>query len=89
MHTGRTVAQDDAGRELLFDDLPRWERQLRVASLDEAMRLLAFDKFHKLTQKEIRCIAEYGSIQIDQEVFFQFRPPSARAKRWRPAWPTR
>ena len=66
-----SAAERNANKELLLQDLHDWERKLRLPSLNEAIRLLASDKFHKLTEKEIRCIAEYGAIQIDDEVFFR------------------
>ena len=66
-----SAAERNANKELLLQDLHDWERKLRLPSLNEAIRLLASDKFHKLTEKEIRSIAEYGAIQIDDEVFFR------------------
>jgi hypothetical protein len=70
-HMQNSAAERNANKELLLQELHDWERKLRLPSLNEAIRLLASEKFHKLTEKEIRCIAEYGAIQIDDEVFFR------------------
>lgn len=51
-------------------DLHRWERALTLPSLCEAIRLLRSDKFRNLTSHHLRCIAEYGAIEIDDETFF-------------------
>ena len=57
-------------REQLLAELRRWERQLVLRSLDEAIRLIRSGKVEKLTGQHIHCIAEYDAITIDGEGFF-------------------
>jgi hypothetical protein len=69
------ATHDDAGRQdsarsELLAELRIWQRQLRLRSLEEAIRLIASDKIEKLTNQHIRCIAEYDAITIDGESFF-------------------
>ena len=65
----RTV-ECDLGKDRWLDALRDWERYLTLAAVDEAIRLLESDQFEKLTDRQVRCIAEYGAITIDDESFF-------------------
>lgn len=47
-----------------------WQRRLTLASVNEAIRLLQSEKFQKLTNQHVHCIAEYRAIEIDDESFF-------------------
>jgi hypothetical protein len=59
-----------AVKQRLLAELHNWERQLVVQSLNEAIRLMQSKKAEKLTAHHLHAIAEYGAIQIDEEVFF-------------------
>jgi hypothetical protein len=62
--------QQHPAKEELLAELRRWERQLVLRSLEEAIRLIESDKAEKLTGRHIHCIAEYDAITIDGECFF-------------------
>jgi hypothetical protein len=51
--------------------LRRHELLLTIASLEEAIRLLRSEKFDALTNEHVRVVAEYGSIEIGNEAFFE------------------
>ena len=72
MHARRNGAvKYNSASEQLFAELHRWERTLTLPSLNEAIRLLQSEKFQKLTGQQVHCIAEYRSIRIDEESFFE------------------
>jgi hypothetical protein len=52
-------------------ELRRHEQRLTLASLEEAIRLLRSEKFDALTDEHLRAVAEYGSIEIGDEAFFE------------------
>jgi hypothetical protein len=52
-------------------ELRRHEQRLTLASLEEAIRLLRSEKFDALTDEQLRAVAEYGSIEIGDEAFFE------------------
>ena len=54
----------------LLTELHQLERSLTIPSISEAIRLLESEKFGQLTSEQIRCIAEYQPIVIDNELFF-------------------
>jgi hypothetical protein len=54
----------------LFTELHSWERQLRLRSLEEAIRLIDSKKVEKLTEQHIYRVAQYDAITIDGECFF-------------------
>ena len=62
---------DDPGKDRWPDSLRSWDRQLTLPAIDEAIRLLESDQFQKLTDQQLRCIAEYGAIKFDGERFFE------------------
>ena len=64
------VKQQHPAKERLLAELHRWERQLVLRSLDEAIRLIESDKIEKLSGQHLHCIAEYDAITIDGECFF-------------------
>lgn len=51
--------------------LRQHEQRLTIASLEEAIRLLRSEKFDALTHEHVRAVAEYGSIEIGNEAFFE------------------
>jgi hypothetical protein len=51
--------------------LQRHEQLLTLASLEEAIRLLRSEQFDSLTHEHVRAVAEYGSIEIGDEAFFE------------------
>lgn len=59
----------DAARMLA--DLHALQRRLTGPSIAEAIRLLESDKFARLTNGQIRNIAEYRPIAIEDEWFFK------------------
>jgi hypothetical protein len=59
-----------AAKNALLAELHTWERKLVLQSLSEAVRLIESEKVAKLTAQHLHAIAEYGSIWIDEEVFF-------------------
>jgi hypothetical protein len=64
------AAQQSPARRQRLTELLRLERGLTVPSLSEAIRLLESEKFHRLTSAQIRAIAQYQSIEIAGERFF-------------------
>ena len=56
---------------LLFAELWRHERRFTLPALEEAIRLLRSEKFRDLTSEHIRAVAEYRSIEIGDEIFFE------------------
>ena len=71
IHPQRSGAvSDHATKKRLLAELHSWERLLVLQSLNEAIRLMESDKAEKLTAQHLHAIAEYGAIQIDEEVFF-------------------
>jgi hypothetical protein len=73
------VEQQRPAKEPLLAELHRWERQLVLPSLNEAIRLIESDKVEKLTREHIHCIAEYDAIKIDGEWFFDKAFTSGKA----------
>lgn len=60
----------EADWQEILEELQDLEPGLRVGSLIEAIRLLGSDKFQELTPGQIRDVAEYRSIEIGEESFF-------------------
>ena len=65
----KSPTPDAEWRETL-EELQHLEPGLTVDSLTEAIRLLRSEKFQDLTDRQIRDIAEYRSIEIGEESFF-------------------
>ena len=76
---GGAVKQQHPAKERLLAELHRWERQLVLRSLNEAIRLIESDKVEKLTRQHIHGIAEYDAIKIDGECFFDKAFTSGKA----------
>ena len=57
--------------EILFAELQHHERRFTLPALEEAIRLLSSEKFSELTSEHIRDVAEYRSIEIGDEIFFE------------------
>jgi len=57
--------------DLLFAELQDHERRFTLPALEEAIRLLSSEKFSELTSEHIREVAEYRSIEIGEESFFE------------------
>ncbi len=70
----QTEAPRAAGQHSMADrmlaELRELERSLTIPSITEAIRLLESEKFDQLTSEQIRSIAEYQAIEIDEEKFF-------------------
>ncbi len=60
----------DAMIDRMLADLHELERKLTIPSIVEAIRLLNSGKFHQLTSEQIRSIANYQPIKIEDEWFF-------------------
>jgi len=73
------VEQHHQAKERLLAELHKWERQLVLRSLNEAIRLIESDKVGKLSGHHIHCIAEYHAITIDGERFFDKAFSSGKA----------
>jgi len=55
----------------LLDELHALQPQLTLPSISEAIRLLESDKFARVTDQDVKAIANYRSVEIDDETFFQ------------------
>jgi hypothetical protein len=53
------------------DQLHRFERSALTPALRETVRLLESDKFERLTEADIRAIANYRAVELDDEIFFE------------------
>ena len=53
------------------EQLHRFERRALTPALHETVRLLESDKFETLTEADIRAIANYRAVELDDEVFFE------------------
>ena len=53
------------------EQLHRFERSALMPALNETVRLLESDKFASLTEADIRTIANYRAVELDDEIFFE------------------
>lgn len=58
-------------RQRLRDELRRFQKQLTPPSLAEALRLLESPRAAELTARHVREVAEYRSIEVAGERFFE------------------
>lgn len=56
--------------DTLFRELHSLQSRLTLSSITEAIRLLKSDKFSRLTDRDVRDVANYRAIEIDDEPFF-------------------
>jgi len=56
--------------DMLLAELHSLQGRLTLASITEAIRLLESEKFSRLTDRDVRDVANYRSIEIDDEPFF-------------------
>jgi hypothetical protein len=62
---------EHSGRKSLIRYLHEFELQLRPAALEELIRLLRSSHFDVLTPAQIRDVAEYQTIEIEGERYFE------------------
>lgn len=56
--------------DTLLRELHSLQGRLTLSSIAEAIRLLESDKFQRLTDRDVRDVANYRAIEIDDETFF-------------------
>jgi hypothetical protein len=69
-----TEASDNNGsrvRDLLLSELHRFEWTVSLPALRESIRLIASGCFDRLTAAHIQDVANYRSIEVGDEVFFE------------------
>ena len=62
---------ENCGRSQFLDLLHEMELHLRPAAIEELIRLLRSSHFDVLTRTQIRGVAEYQTIEIEGERYFE------------------
>jgi hypothetical protein len=58
-------------RDTLLEELHRFEWNVSLPALRESIRLIASAAFDRLTARDIQEVANYRSIRVGDEVFFE------------------